>query len=273
MRSQSLCSPPSQKKNHHHLLLLILLVTFHVHTSEVDAFQIQPLRVNIATAFKTNSKAKTKASESGANINSIKARSCAPASASTSTSAIFSMGHGPIHDHEETISVGQQSPLPLAYTVEVIHQNMKTTVDVSPDETILQALERSNVHDTLALPSLPNDCRRGNCLTCSGRHTSESQVHNVEIGEEENGLSPSMKDTVENKGVVLTCCSHVTGDGVQLELGVNDEVWRSVYASGDDKEGERIRSDAVAKTMRLNDERNLKKWAKKTERMLELSDE
>mmetsp|Transcript_29656 Transcript_29656/g.45353 ORF Transcript_29656/g.45353 Transcript_29656/m.45353 type:complete len:266 (+) Transcript_29656:117-914(+) len=265
MRNQFPRSPPSQKN---YLLLLILLVTFQVHTSKVDAFQ----PVNIAT--KTDRKA------SGA--NSIKARSCAPAS----TSAIFSMGHGPIHEHEETVcqspqaqaqaqsqALSQSLSQSLSYTVEVIHQNMKTTVNVSPDETILQALERSNVHDTLALPSLPNDCRRGNCLTCSGRHTPESQVHNVEIGEEEHGLSPSMKNTVEKKGVVLTCCSHVTGDGVQLELGVNDEVWRSVYASGDDKEGERIRTDAVAKTMRLNDERNLKKWAKKTERMLELSDE
>jgi len=68
----------------------------------------------------------------------------------------------------------------------------------------------------------------------------------------------------------------VVGEGVHLELGVCDDAWREIYTEGKDggnmdMDGERIRSDAVAKAMRLADERNLNKWALKTEKMLDIS--
>ncbi len=154
------------------------------------------------------------------------------------------------------------------YTVQITHQNSTTSFQIFPGESILAALERLKMHDELSLPSLPHECRRGHCLTCSGRHISSSQIHNVQL--ENDGLSPAMKNTIRDKNLVLTCSSYVKGEGVKLELGVNDDAWKSIWSgmNYDDEEGEQIRADAVAKAMRLADERNLERWAKKTETML-----
>ena len=177
---------------------------------------------------------------------------------------------------------------PKSYTVQVTHENKTIKFQIKEDESILQALERSKVHDKLALPSLPQECRRGNCLTCSGRlicssttgdssgDDDSSKSHrkrintmsNVEI--RKDGLSPNISRTIQEKGIVPTCSSFVVGEGVHFELGVCDDVWREIYGTdSDDIEGERIRNDAVAKAMRLADEKNLNRWALKTRRMLE----
>lgn len=167
-----------------------------------------------------------------------------------------------------------ESP-PKSYTIEVTHQNKSTKLQIYDDETILQALERAKIHDKLALPSFPNECRRGNCLTCSGRLKCDSKgdeqqaIKKVEI--RKDGLSPTVSRSIKEKGIVPTCSTFVVGDGVHFELGVCDDVWREVYAN-DDAEGERIRNDAVAKAMRLADEKNLNRWAAKTERMLQKDD-
>jgi len=151
------------------------------------------------------------------------------------------------------------------FAMKVTHQNKTATLQINENESILQALERSKIHDQLALPSLPHECRRGNCLTCSGRlllGSNQVQIRN-------DGLAPTMQKTIQEKGVVPTCTSFVTGDGVHLELGVCDDVWRDIW-DVKDEEGERIRNDAVARTMRLSDEKNLDKWVEKTEKMLNL---
>ena len=126
------------------------------------------------------------------------------------------------------------------------------------------------MHDQLSLPSLPHECRRGNCLTCSGKHLDQTTRHHVQMIDD--GLSPSMHRNICERGLVLTCSSYVVGDGVHLELGVCDDAWREVYGQSgvDGDDAERIRADAVAKAMRLADENNLNRWALKTERMLDL---
>ena len=62
-----------------------------------------------------------------------------------------------------------------------------------------------------------------------------------------------------------------TLEDVVLGLGACHDVWDSIWDSRvNDEVGERIRSEAMAKTMRMADERNVVKWAKKTEKMLDL---
>lgn len=75
-----------------------------------------------------------------------------------------------------------------------------------------------------------------------------------------------MKDAVDKEGYVQTCSSFVTGEDVWLELGVCHDVWDMVNRDNLDKE--RIRYEAMAKSMRMFDEKNVMKWAKKTETML-----
>ncbi len=175
----------------------------------------------------------------------------------------------PLYNSEDSNTQHQTQSDSQPYTVKVTHQSKTVKVQINQDETILQALERSKVHDELALPSLPQECRRGNCLTCSGRlikcKTNEESYKNVEI--RKDGLSPSMAKTIKQKGIVPTCSTFVVGEGVHFELGVCDDVWRELY--GNDAEGERIRNDAVAKAMRRADEMSLNRWAIKTRKMLE----
>ena len=73
---------------------------------------------------------------------------------------------------------------------------------------------------------------------------------------------------MDKDGYVQTCSSYVVGDGVSLELGVCHDVWDTVSHNGDEV-GERIRYEAMAKTMRLADENNIKKWMKKTKKMMD----
>jgi len=162
------------------------------------------------------------------------------------------------------------------YQVEISYEGRKTTLNVKPDEPILSAMERSHVSKTLCLPDIPHECRRGNCLTCTGIHAPNSNVSN--LVSEDNGLSPHLsKKTFENKkgeegGYVLTCSSFVVGDGVKLELGRNDDIWTEVYSDrlmGDDME--RIGMEARAKLLRRVAEQNVQKWAKETEKALRQS--
>ena len=108
-------------------------------------------------------------------------------------------------------------------------------------------------------------------MTCASDSNGDSDSNdrinsNVEI--RKDGLSPNISRTIKEKGIVPTCSTFVVGEGVHVELGVCDEVWREIYAD-DDAEGERLRNDAMAKAMRLSDEKNLHRWALKTTKMLE----
>jgi hypothetical protein len=93
---------------------------------------------------------------------------------------------------------------------------------------------------------------------------------------DDDGLSPSVSKRISKKKLVLTCSSYVKNDGVHLELGVCDDVWRELWGASqpwEDMEGERIRNDAVARAMRINDEKSLNRWILRTEKMLSRVDE
>jgi len=156
------------------------------------------------------------------------------------------------------------------YLVEVTYEGRSCQVSIRPSETILSGLERARVMDQLAIPELPSDCRRGNCLTCVGRHIQNSEISSLQRGED--GLSPEMSKQISNKGYVLTCSSRIVGDGVRLELGENYKAWKDMYYDRlYDESTQYISRSAMARTIRLSDERNPELWAVKTETALNLS--
>ena len=155
------------------------------------------------------------------------------------------------------------------FLVEVTYEGKSCEVSISTNETILSGLERAGVMDQLAIPELPSDCRRGNCLTCVGRHTSNSQESSLQQGED--GLSPEMSRQVSKKGYVLTCSSRVVGNGVKLELGENYKAWKDIYYNRlYDESTQYVSRSAMARTIRMSDERNPELWAVKTQTAVDL---
>jgi len=116
---------------------------------------------------------------------------------------------------------------PDGHVVEVHYEGRRTEVVVQRDESILSALERTGAARRLAISDPPFECRRGNCLTCAGRHAEGSLTSSVRRGED--GLSPYLSKEVRGLGYVLTCSSFVVGDGVKLELGSNSDAWEAVH--------------------------------------------
>jgi len=150
------------------------------------------------------------------------------------------------------------------FQINVSYQGLKTTIPIRQDETILDACERNAVHDTLGLPWIPQDCRRGNCLSCIAKHSpssktdhvlarkkkftkgeeeeedtlwSQTESTSVPTFQEENGLAPSLSQHLFHKeqspesssSWVITCSSIVVGHGVDIELGVRDDAWEEIY--------------------------------------------
>lgn len=195
--------------------------------------------------------------------------------------------NSPLYHHKSTSSLSSSSlsyngENQQTYTVHVSHENQNATLTIHESESILHALERtkaqinndSNSDDSFlsSLPDLPKDCRKGNCLTCAASHLPHSNQNSVKTLDD--GLAPVMRDMVDREGYVQTCSSYVTGDDVFLELGKCHDVWDAVNSSRgflNSAEAERIRHEAMAKTMRMADENNVIKWAKKTQKMLDHS--
>ena len=149
-------------------------------------------------------------------------------------------------------------------------------VPVWDGETILSALERaanagvspgtggSGAGGGCLIPP-PSDCRRGNCLTCTARHNVDSKVSNLQSMND--GLSPHVAARIAEKGYILTCSSTISGPGVSLTLGKNNQLWDYVYRHRLEEEGTEITArEAMAKAIRLSAERNVLEWQEQTER-------
>mmetsp|Transcript_6966 Transcript_6966/g.14028 ORF Transcript_6966/g.14028 Transcript_6966/m.14028 type:complete len:356 (+) Transcript_6966:135-1202(+) len=136
------------------------------------------------------------------------------------------------------------------YPLRIHHEGRVATIYVRENEPILQAMERQSLKplrttaspspSSLALSNVPNDCRRGNCLTCASRiippssNKSEDDVDGDGKGCQprivanvNNGLSPVMASHLQKSNYILTCCSYVTqgkecaddGDTTKTEIG------------------------------------------------------
>lgn len=192
---------------------------------------------------------------------------------------------------------GSSSPLPSPFfNVRVEFEGHTCDIKVHEGETLLAALERENVSQRLALPfsMIPHDCRRGNCLTCTAKHATTSQMSSLvpparkvssspstsslkrttknprNTRPDSDGLSPYMSEQIYDLGYVLTCSSQVVGDGLHIILCENDQIWTDMYQQRflQDKTLEVEAWAAMARQRRLGDERNIARWTKETETVL-----
>jgi ferredoxin len=133
------------------------------------------------------------------------------------------------------------------------------------------ALERTGAADELCVSSFPQDCRRGNCLTCTGR-IKEGTASSANLVRGEDGLAPHVSNDLARKGYVLTCSSFVVGEGLKVELGQNADVWEDTYRKRyENADSEKVGMHAQAKLLRLVAEGDVPKWTKDTEETLERS--
>ena len=123
------------------------------------------------------------------------------------------------------------------HTVTVTYEGRSALVHVEPSESILSALERTGAADALCLSEVPSECRRGNCLTCTGRVVAGPPSS---LRRDGDGLTPSVAEDLEAHGLALLCSAGVGGDGLIIELGRNGEAWelsyRARFESDDDTE-------------------------------------
>jgi ferredoxin len=157
------------------------------------------------------------------------------------------------------------------FIFEVSFEGRTCKVPIQSDETILSAMERALISASLTQP-VPSDCRRGNCMTCSGKHLPGSRKESLLRGED--GLSPHMSRELKRKGHVLLCSSSVVGEGLKLQLGTAETCWREMFRDRLENEEAQLKGRAaMAKTIRLSSERNVEKWTEETEKILDRSGE
>jgi hypothetical protein len=199
-----------------------------------------------------------------------------PSSVKRKPTAAAAEGAGSHHiGGGDAVPEGFPDGTPPSHTVRVWYEDRSCDVLVRPDETILTALERDLVSDRLGLPShaVPSDCRRGSCLTCTGTHASAASREAAGRGGilvQDDGLSPHMSQELRDRGYVLTCSTRVAGEGLQLVLGQNNDVWKELYQQRlEDDTARKIGWAAMALTKRKSDERNVPRWARQTEAVLE----
>lgn len=184
-----------------------------------------------------------------------------------STSSLYLLAANNPDNNESSSSSSYPSS---SYLVEVTYEGRSCKVPIRANETLLSGLERNQVPDRLALPELPSECRRGNCLTCVGRHREES--HEQALHRDGDGLSPEMSRQTSKLGYILTCSSHVVGEGLKLELGENYKAWESLYSRRLYEESTQyVGRAAMARTIRRSDERNPERWVVETKNALEKS--
>lgn len=166
----------------------------------------------------------------------------------------------------------------ITYPVQIRHQGHTATIHVQQNEPILHALERQASSTTsscneeinaLGLSSIPHECRRGNCLTCTSRLLSTNNDNNTSNNIQPNvntGLTPAMDRELNKSSFVLTCCSYITGPGVILELEQNEAIWDEVYRARFDNM-DRLGAEMVALQQRRVDEKNVGRWRERMEKL------
>lgn len=98
------------------------------------------------------------------------------------------------------------------YQVEINHQGKTQTIEVSPDETILNAALNAGVE-------LPNSCNAGVCTTCAALIT-EGTVEQVDA----LGVSPEL----QKEGYALLCVSYARSN-IKLESDKEETVYHRQF--------------------------------------------
>lgn len=102
------------------------------------------------------------------------------------------------------------------YKVEIAHRGETYKIDVSEDETILEAAHGENI-------DLPTSCNAGVCTTCAALITEGTVTRDEGIG-----LSPE----VQEQGYALLCVAKPCSD-VKLESDKEEIVYKLQFGSPD----------------------------------------
>ncbi len=98
------------------------------------------------------------------------------------------------------------------YTVEITHQGKTQTIQVSEDQTILDAASNTDL-------DLPFSCSAGVCTTCA------AQITEGEVRQDDGmGLSPDL----QAEGYALLCVSYPLSD-IKLESNKEDIVYQRQF--------------------------------------------
>lgn len=98
------------------------------------------------------------------------------------------------------------------YTVEITHQGKSQTIQVSEDQTILDAATNADI-------DLPFSCSAGVCTTCA------AQITEGEVKQDDGmGLSPDL----QAEGYALLCVSYPLSD-IKLESGKEEIVYERQF--------------------------------------------
>ncbi len=106
--------------------------------------------------------------------------------------------------------------MPLTYTVEITHQGKSQTIQVSEDQTILDAATNADI-------DLPFSCSAGVCTTCAAQIT-EGKVKQ----DDGMGLSPDL----QAEGYALLCVSYPLSD-IKLESNKEEIVYQRQFGKPD----------------------------------------
>lgn len=165
------------------------------------------------------------------------------------------------------------TPCSTEFFVQVQFEDFSSTdtISVRQGESLLSALERAA--SSQGWSEVPSDCRRGNCLTCTAKHSDTSVKEHVEPLTED-GLSPSLSingnDNSGDDSFFLTCRSTVTGPGVELSVGQNSAVWNHMYKTRFANDSTRQATDAaLARVWRKAAESDPERWRQQTEAVWE----
>jgi len=148
--------------------------------------------------------------------------------------------------HLQTLSHGFCA-LREAYTVTVTFEGRSCSVVVAKDETLLEALERTEIAQELAMPGMPSDCRKGSCLTCAAAILGSPGTLLLR----QDGLTPRVARSVRDNSLILTCSSYVRGNGLEIQLGESEKAWKTAYTESfqdDQTKWKRAAEDAFAKS-------------------------
>lgn len=95
------------------------------------------------------------------------------------------------------------------YSVELLHDGISQTLQVSADQTILSAAEAAGIE-------LPSSCNAGVCTTCAAKILS-GEVDQPDA----MGVSPAL----QAQGFTLLCAAYPRSD-LKLETHQEDELYR-----------------------------------------------
>lgn len=96
----------------------------------------------------------------------------------------------------------------MVYKAEILHRGQTYTIDLSPDQTVLQSAQAAGL-------DLPSSCTAGVCTTCAAK------LHSGEVDQSEAmGLSPSLME----QGFALLCVAYPRSD-LRLETDQEDTVY------------------------------------------------